>query len=277
MPELPEVETMRRGLLPIVGGMVRGFHRLPCQRRPIEITPTPAKVSARLRGKTVVAIERRGKRVAVRFSNDHRLVFEPRMTGLVLLDQPPSREHCRARLLLSDVEDSQLTYWDRRGLGSIRLMTAEQYESVLGPPHLGIDALQISVTQLMSQLERSRRAIKVALLDQRAIAGVGNLYASELLHRAKVHPATPCDSLSKRQWQAVHASLLDVLEEAIRYEGSTLSDGTYRTALNDSGRYQNEHRVYDREGEPCPDCKVQSIQRIVQAQRSTFFCPRCQK
>lgn len=276
MPELPEVETMRRGILPIVGGTVAAFHRLPCQRRPIAIAPRPSSISRTLRGRTVTAIERRGKRVAVCFDTGHRLVFEPRMTGLVLLDDPPSKAHCRARLILDGVDDSELVYWDRRGLGSIRLLTADEYATVLGPPNLGPDALATSAGEIQSRLGASKRAIKVALLDQRVLAGVGNLYASELLHRASVHPESPCDKLSAKQWRKIHATLVEVLEEAILYEGSTLSDGTYRTALNDEGRYQNEHRVYDREGELCPTCRQDSIQRIVQAQRSTFFCPTCQ-
>jgi formamidopyrimidine-DNA glycosylase len=177
---------------------------------------------------------------------------------------------------LSGVADDQLVYWDRRGLGSIRLFTADEYATVLGPPNLGPDALQTSSDELHERLGNSRRAIKVALLDQRVLAGVGNLYASELLHRASVHPESRCDSLSQKQWQQIHATLVEVLEEAIEHEGSTLSDGTYRTALNDAGRYQNEHRVYDREGMICPTCGEESIQRIVQAQRSTFFCARCQ-
>ncbi|MFP6673487.1 MAG: bifunctional DNA-formamidopyrimidine glycosylase/DNA-(apurinic or apyrimidinic site) lyase [Pirellulaceae bacterium] len=275
MPELPEVETMRRGLLPIVGGVVTSFHRLPCQRRPIEIVPEPAKISRALRGKRVTAIERKGKRVIVRVENDHRLVFEPRMTGLVLLDDPPSTAHRRARLVLSGVADSQLVYWDRRGLGSIRLLDPDQFETVLGPPRLGPDALEVTAAELAESLAESRRAVKVALLDQRVLAGVGNLYASELLHRARIHPACVCRDITRGQWKKIHAAMVDVLVEAIRHEGSTLSDGTYRTAMNNPGNYQNEHRVYDREDMPCRTCK-QSVRRIVQAQRSSFFCPRCQ-
>jgi formamidopyrimidine-DNA glycosylase len=276
VPELPEVETMRRGILPIVGGVVTAFHRLPCERRPIAIVPEPAVISRALRGKQVTAIERKGKRVIVRIGNDQRLVFEPRMTGLVLLDDPPSAAHCRARLMLSGVADSQLVYWDRRGLGSIRLLNPTEFEAALGPPRLGPDALEVTAGQLAEKLTASRRAIKVALLDQRVLAGVGNLYASELLHRARVHPARPCCELTRMQWKRIHAAMVEVLLEAIRHEGSTLSDGTYRTAMNNPGNYQNEHRVYDCEGETCRTCGKQPIRRIVQAQRCSFYCPSCQ-
>jgi formamidopyrimidine-DNA glycosylase len=103
------------------------------------------------------------------------------------------------------------------------------------------------------------------------------LYASEMLHRCGIHPAARCDRLHGDPWTRLHAALLAVLESAIEHEGSTLSDGTYRNALNQAGGYQNQHRVYDRAGESCPTCGRGTIQRIVQAQRSTFFCPACQK
>jgi formamidopyrimidine-DNA glycosylase len=116
----------------------------------------------------------------------------------------------------------------------------------------------------------------VALLDQRAVAGVGNLYAAEILHLARVHPAKRCDQINGDQWQAIHRSMIDVLQIAIRYEGSTLSDGTYRNALNELGGYQNHHRVYDRAGQTCASCHSGTVVRIVQAQRATFYCPACQ-
>jgi formamidopyrimidine-DNA glycosylase len=135
----------------------------------------------------------------------------------------------------------------------------------------------LSSDELRVRLSASRRAIKVALLDQRAVAGVGNLYASEIAHQAGVDPRAACNALTSQQWQKIHAAMRDILERAIRYEGSTLSDGTYRTAINGEGGYQNHHRVYDRAGERCPTCQRGTIERIVQAQRSTFFCPKCQK
>ncbi len=116
----------------------------------------------------------------------------------------------------------------------------------------------------------------MALLDQRALAGVGNLYASEILHTAGIHPQARCDRLRRGDWQRLHAAMRSVLKEAIRFEGSTLGDGTYRNALNQAGSYQNHHRVYDRAGETCAVCGRAQVERIVQAQRSTFFCPRCQ-
>jgi formamidopyrimidine-DNA glycosylase len=120
--------------------------------------------------------------------------------------------------------------------------------------------------------------VKVALLDQKVVAGIGNLYASEILHLAQVHPGRRCDRVTRAQWAAIADATRAVLEDAIHYEGSTLGDGTYRNALNQEGGYQNHHRVYDRAGEECARCGPQSVvKRIVQAQRATFFCAVCQR
>lgn len=277
MPELPEVETMRRGILAAVGSRVRGVAAEPCERRPILLTPELGEFARRTVGRQVAAIDRLGKRVLVRLDSGDAIVFEPRMTGLVLVADPPSVEHLRFRLDLAGGPLRSVWYWDRRGLGSVRLMSAAEVAVKLGSDVLGLDALVVTAEQLQAIFRSSRRAIKVALLDQRAVAGVGNLYASEILHRAKVHPETPCMALKLAQWGTIHMHLRAVLQEAIRHEGSTLSDGTYRNALNQDGGYQNCHLVYDREGAICRTCSRGTIRRIVQAQRSTFFCAVCQR
>ena len=277
MPELPEVETMRRGTLGIVGSRITGVERVRCQRRPISIEPAMPRFRRLAVGATVRDVGRIGKRVVVHLDRSAAIVFEPRMTGLVLLAEPPTAEHLRFRITLAGGESPELLYWDRRGLGLVRLLTeielAERYrDGAIGP-----DALSITADELAARLSSSRRAIKVALLDQRAVAGIGNLYAAEILHLARIHPARRCDQLRKPDWERIHSAIVEVLEAAIRYEGSTLSDGTYRNALNQSGDYQKFHRVYDRAGDICLDCGKATIERIVQAQRSTFFCPNCQR
>ncbi|MFW6171571.1 MAG: bifunctional DNA-formamidopyrimidine glycosylase/DNA-(apurinic or apyrimidinic site) lyase [Planctomycetota bacterium] len=277
MPELPEVETMRRGVAGIVGGVIRDARRTPCRLKPIRITPGPAVLRRRVVGRTVSVVDRIGKRVLVRLSGGDALVFEPRMAGLILLAEPPDVEHVRFRVDVDAGSSMQLLYWDRRGLGSVRLLSPADLLAELGPHRLGPDALVVTAGELRQRLGVSRREIKVALLDQRAVAGVGNLYASEMLHRAGIHPGRPCDRLTNRQWTRLHAAIQEILREAIRHEGSTLADGTYRNALNNPGGYQNQHRVYDRAGQRCPVCERGYIRRIVQAQRSTFFCPCCQR
>lgn len=276
MPELPEVETMRRGIAGIVGSKISAVQWPPCDCRPITIQPAKAAFARRVTGQTVTAVDRLGKRVVIRLKSTDSIVFEPRMTGLVLLGDAPDEEHLRLLLEFSGGPIKRVWYWDRRGLGSIRVLTPSELEARLGEDRLGPDALTTTPETLQKRMARSRRPIKVALLDQSRVAGVGNLYASEMLHQAGINPELPCNQLEPPQWQKLHAAMIDVLESAIQHEGSTLSDGTYRNALNKSGGYQNKHRVYDREGKPCPTCR-RPIVRIVQAQRVTYYCPKCQK
>jgi formamidopyrimidine-DNA glycosylase len=276
MPELPEVETMRRGILAAVGSRITAAQRAACKKRPIQVDPAPAKLAKRVLGQRIQEIGRVGKRVVLHLESGDALVFEPRMTGLVLVADPPTQEHLRFRLDLKGGPLKSIWYWDRRGLGNVRLLSPKQYQLQLLGNKLGPDALAITPDQLQERLGESKRAIKVALLDQRALAGVGNLYASEILHLCGIHPARRCDLLRNEQWGQIHARMREVLELAIEHEGSTLSDGTYRNALNQSGGYQNHHRVYDRAGDLCLSCSRGSIVRIVQAQRATFFCPECQ-
>ena len=277
MPELPEVETMRRGILTVQGATIVAAERTPCSKRPIAITPRIDRLNKRIAGQKIERVDRLGKRVVVVTEKGDRLIFEPRMTGLVLITLPPTAEHLRFRLRLKGCAVKELLFWDRRGLGNVACLTDDQYQQKLLSGKLGPDALAISASEFRDRFKSSGREVKVALLDQAAVAGIGNLYASEILHLAGVHPQARCNRMSGRQWERIHERMIEVLELAIEYEGSTLSDGTYRNALNKSGGYQNEHRVYDREGDRCPSCDEAEILRIVQCQRSTFFCKRCQK
>lgn len=275
MPELPEVETMRRGILDVVGCRIANVRRPRCRRKPIVVRPRMTTFRARALGQRIDSVDRIGKRVVLQFASQDVIVFEPRMTGLILLADPPSREHLRFCLELDEGPVEQLWYWDRRGLGSIRLVSQQRLTQLL-TSQIGPDALCATVDQLRAALAGSRRQIKPALLDQRAIAGIGNLYASEILHVAQLDPQLRCHRMTGAQWDRLHRAMRNVLREAIRYEGSTLADGTYRNALNQAGTYQNHHRVYGRAGEVCLSCGQASIVRIIQMQRATFFCPACQ-
>lgn len=276
MPELPEVETMRRGLKAVQGATIRHATRTPCSCKPISIKPRIDVLNRRLTGKKISSVDRLGKRIVLRLETGDRLIFEPRMTGIVLTGEPPTQQHLRFELKLSNSAVSRLRFWDRRGLGTVELLNPSQYEARLDRGLLGPDACQVSPDELRRRARKSRRAIKVALLDQQLIAGIGNLYASEILHVAGVDPRARCDRLTIGQWNRIHAAMQSVLITAINCEGSTLSDGTYQKALNDPGGYQNHHRVYDRENKMCRTCRKAEIRRFVQAQRSTFFCPKCQ-
>lgn len=275
MPELPEVETMRRGVNSVVGSRIADVRQLPCPRKPIRISPSIGRFRRRVLAAAIERTARVGKRVALWLDTGDAMVFEPRMTGLLLRDDPPDAMYLRLELRL-ERPARRLLYWDRRGLGNVRLYTADRFADAFGPHRLGPDALAATAEQYRDRLGGSRRAIKTALLDQHAVAGIGNLYASEILHAAAIHPARQCARMTRRQWQALAIAAQQVLREAIRYEGSTLADGTYRNALNQQGGYQNRHRVYAKQGQPCPRCGA-PIVRTVQAQRSTFWCKKCQR
>lgn len=276
MPELPEVETMRRSLIGAEGATIRRIEKVDCPRKPIGITPRIDQLRRRAEKQKVIAIERVGKRVALRLANDERLIFEPRMTGLIVTGKSPDPIYLRVKVELTGADLDKFWFWDRRGLGKVLLYNAAEFAEAYSTDKLGPDGLVVTAGDYKERLGKSRREIKPALLDQKAVAGIGNIYAAEILHLAKVHPAARCDRLSRKQWSAIADATHEILELAIRYEGSSLGDGTYRNKLNQDGSYQLHHRVYGRANEACPRCK-QPIKQIVQTQRSTFFCPGCQK
>jgi len=292
MPELPEVETMCRGLGPIVGRRIAAVEFPGSRVRPAPVHPSRAVLARRVTGRHVAAVQRRGKRVILELSGESSapagneslwLVIEPRMTGLMLLVDPPSPEHVRLVLTLAPSRGEtqrehalhRVLFWDRRGLGTIRLCDARGLEAACGSRVLGPDGLQITADHLDARLHASRRAIKVALLDQRAVAGIGNIYAAEILFRSCIDPRTACRRLRHAEWERIAVATRAVLGEAVRLEGSSIGDETYRTVDSRAGRFQTRHRVYGRAGEPCHTCGGEII-RMVQAQRATFFCPRCQ-
>lgn len=278
---------MVRGIRPfVVGRTLTGVRRCRCLRKPILIEPSVRSIAARVKGSTITTVRRIAKRVILELDSQDAFVIEPRMTGLVLLSAPPSREHLRFEWNLApqkptDRQDAarydHLWFWDRRGLGTLRLYSHQELQQRLSPPYLGPDALLVTPGELIASLAKTRRDIKVALLDQTLVAGIGNLYASEILHLARIAPQTPANQLGRVRVDRLQQATVQILETAIRHEGSTLNDGTYRNVLNQNGSYQSEHRVYAREGELCSTCSRSKIRRIVQTQRSTFFCPRCQR
>ncbi len=278
MPELPEVETMVRGIRDhLVGRQIQSTRFCRCYCKPIQISPSKQKLRQALRNSRIHAVQRLAKRIVITLDHSRSMVIEPRMTGLLLLTAPPTPAHRRIRWNLDPqpgLADS-FEFWDRRGLGTVRLFNQTELAELRD--QLGPDPLEMTPDQWAHQLARTRRAIKSALLDQHLVVGIGNIYASEILHRAGISPESPASSLSAEQIAQLAQTSSQILKDAIRYEGSTLGDGTYRNALNRQGGYQNKHCVYQKEGELCPTCRRGQIRRIIQAQRSTFFCPRCQR
>jgi formamidopyrimidine-DNA glycosylase len=275
VPELPEVETVRARLEPRLVG--RRLERVeiydPRLTRPFD----PAGVAAELEGERIAALDRRGKYLVFRFESGRVLLIHLRMTGNLLHDNGDSvsadDRHRRAVVRLDDGSD--VVYRDMRRFGTWLLVEPDELEPYLGD-RVGSEPLASSFTakQLEATLAGRRTPVKAALLDQRRLAGVGNIYADEALWRARVHPLTPAGALDSSELRALHRGIRTALQAGIARQGATLS--TYRTPDGTPGRMQHEFKVYGREGEPCDRCGT-PIEKIRAAGRGTWSCPNCQR
>ena len=269
MPELPEVETVRRRLEPVLTG--RRFDRVEISDARLVRPYEPAEVAAELRGERVASVERRGKYLIVRFETDRVLLIHLRMTGSLKhsdsgLDDDP---HRRALVRLDD--GTAVVYRDVRRFGTWLLVEPGELDAYLAP-RLGdepLDAL-FTAARLGARLAKRRAPIKAALLDQRTLAGMGNIYVDETLWRARVHPLRPAESLDKDELRRLHRAIRTTLEHGIARQGADLGDNVYT-----SGSMQDEFKVYGRGGEPCDRCGT-PISKIRVAGRGTWFCPSCQ-
>jgi formamidopyrimidine-DNA glycosylase len=272
MPELPEVETVRRRLEPVLTG--RRFDRVeisdPRLVRPFE----PDEVAAELQGERVATVERRGKYLIVRFETGRVLLIHLRMTGSLrhsangLEDDP----HRRALVQLDDGSD--VAYRDVRRFGTWLLLEPGQLDAYLAP-RLGEEPLEPPFTAArLGQLLAARRApVKAALLDQRVLAGLGNIYVDEALWRSKINPLRPAESLDRSELGRLHRAIRTSLQHGLARQGSTLRD--YKLPDGGSGSMQHEFKVYGRGGEPCDRCGT-AIAKTRVAGRGTWFCPTCQ-
>jgi formamidopyrimidine-DNA glycosylase len=272
MPELPEVETVRARLAPLLTG--RRFERVeitdPRLVRPFE----PAEVAAELEGERVAAVDRRGKYLIVRFESGRALLVHLRMTGSLrhTSGEPAGDPHRRALVRLDDGSD--LAYRDVRRFGTWLLLEPGELEPYLGA-RVGeepFDAL-FTAARLGERLARRRAPIKTALLDQRTLAGLGNIYVDEALWRARIHPLRPAESLDRTELRRLHKAVRAALEAGIARQGSTLRD--YALPDGSSGSMQDEFKVYGREGEPCDRCG-EALAKTRVAGRGTWFCSSCQ-
>ena len=274
MPELPEVETVRLGLAPALAG--RRFERVEILDsrlvRPLE----PAQVAGELEGERVAAVERRGKYLLFRFESGRVLLVHLRMTGSFrhaaagTLGDDPYR---RAVVTLDDGSD--VAYRDVRRFGTWLVLEPEEVDGYLRT-RLGEEPLAAAFTarMLATRLATRRAPVKAALLDQRSLAGLGNIYADEALWRARVHPLTPARELGEDEVRRLHRAVRKALQLGIARQGSTLRD--YATPDGASGAMQEEFKVYGRAGEPCERCGT-PIERTRAAGRGTWYCPRCQR
>lgn len=263
MPELPEVETVVRTLRPLIVGQT--LRNVALARADI-VSPVGFDLVGRLSDRTVAAIDRRAKRIVFTLDDASRFYVHLGMTGQLTVDaiDQPAKKHTHLAIDLPG--ERQLRFVDPRRFGGVFWL--DDATDAIGPEPLAMRA-----TTLARQLATTRRAIKVALLDQRVVAGIGNIYADEALHAAGIHPLTPADQLGADDVRRLTLAIKRVLRRAIEAGGSSLRD--YVDGEGRRGSFQNRHRVYDRAGEPCRRCKA-AIIRIVLGGRSTCFCATCQ-
>jgi formamidopyrimidine-DNA glycosylase len=278
MPELPEVQTVVSSLAPHVTGARVVAVQL---NRTDIVRPMGADLPALLVGRTITAVERRAKRIVFTVEGCDRFYIHLGMSGRLTVERAGAEVKKHTHLQI-DVEGSgfgvqgsggdggmQIRFRDPRRFGGVFWLGCESAEEGLGP-----EPLTLKPAKLATVLAGTRRPIKSALLDQRLIAGLGNIYADECLFLAGVHPLTPANALSMEQVGRLNRAIKRVLRGAIAARGSTLRD--YVDADNAPGAYRSRHQVYGREGEACRRCRT-TIERIVLTGRSTCFCPRCQR
>jgi formamidopyrimidine-DNA glycosylase len=271
VPELPEVETIRRDLVPhVVGRRFTAVEVMPGAEKVVAL-PSAAEFRRALPGLRIEGIERRGKYFLFPLSDGRHLIVHLRMTG-ALIHRPegaPVDGYLRVRLSLDD--KTELRYTDLRKLGMMWLVD----DPTLVVGKLGPDALEALLPATLRSLLAGRRApIKVVLMDQARLAGLGNIYADEALFLAGVHPRRPAGSLGTDEVERLHGAVGEVLREAMGHRGSSFSD--YVDAEGKEGMHQLHVKVYRRSGEPCLVCGA-AIERIKLGGRSSHFCPHCQR
>ncbi|MCY3670109.1 MAG: bifunctional DNA-formamidopyrimidine glycosylase/DNA-(apurinic or apyrimidinic site) lyase [Alphaproteobacteria bacterium] len=276
MPELPEVETVMRGLAGALAG--RRLRRVEQRRAELRF-PLPERFAARLQGRRVESFSRRAKYILAALDDGATWLSHLGMSGRMMLGEGPAPEPERHDHLIFETDDGQhLIYRDARRFGFMDLIEPGGLADHPRLAGLGIEPLGPELTgRRLRALFAGRRApLKAALLDQRRIAGLGNIYVCEALNRARLHPDRPSGGLSASEARALARAVRGTLEEAVAAGGSSLRD--YVQASGELGWFQHSWRVYGREGSPCP-CgrKSATVRRSVQSGRSTFFCPVCQK
>jgi formamidopyrimidine-DNA glycosylase len=276
MPELPEVETVRRQLAPHLDGRV--LERIEVLDPRWCAPAPPAEVDAAVRGRPVESLERRGKYLVLELADEVYLVMHLRMTGNLLLvpagdGASPAAPHTRARLRLDSGASVVFTDPRRFGTGVVLLGAAardDYFGQRLGPEPLGPD---FTAEALRAQAAGRRAPVKAFLLSQERIAGVGNIYADEALFRARIHPLRPVGSLRRAQLAELRDAVVEALEAGIDARGATIDD--FRHIEGARGSFQDRFQVHRREGEPCPRCGA-TIRKLRAAGRGTYVCERCQ-
>lgn len=277
MPELPEVETVRRGLDSHLAG-----HRVTKvevgRERTVRRTSREELVAG-LTGTVIEHADRRGKYLLLPLDSGDVLMIHLRMSGQVLLARAGATRPRHTHVVMHLDDGHEAWFVDPRTFGEVVVFDPDRVAiEVPELARLGADPIAetFEITDLRRAIGSSRRALKPLLLDQHMIAGIGNIYADEILHRARLRPDRPASELDRRRLTVLHRSIVDVLTEAIAAGGSTLGDAQYVDLMGEGGSYQDDHRVYGRGGERCITCGRGWVRRTVTGGRGTHWCPVCQ-
>ena len=273
VPELPEVEIIRRQLEKELVGACMDRCEVFLPR--LVTYPTPLGYRRGLKGRTVEGVRRRGKYLILGLDGGKELVIHLGMTGSLILASPEEERPRHSHLVFHLEDGRDLLYVDPRTFGETALLRHGDRSPLRGLHSMGPEPLEEDFTcEVMEDSLRGKCRVKSALLDQSRVAGVGNIYADETLHRAGVNPLRRLDDLTPTEIERIHYALREVLSEAISRGGSSVSD--YVDLRGERGSFQESHRVYRREGENCPACGA-TIRREIISGRSTYFCPSCQR
>ncbi|AQW21944.1 DNA-formamidopyrimidine glycosylase [Lentilactobacillus curieae] len=273
MPELPEVETVRRGLNELVGGS---------EIKTIEVlypkmlnNLTADQFIATLSGRTIEKVDRRGKYLLIRLSGDLTIVSHLRMEGNYDVVPEGTTPHKHTHIIFHLTDGRELRYNDTRKFGRMAVVNTGDEYTVSGLKTIGPEPTEKTLKlEYMEQIfAKSKKAVKPFLLDQSKIAGLGNIYADEVLWMSKIHPERPANSLTIAELKELRSNIILELQKAIAGHGTTVH--SYSNAYGEAGSFQNQLNVYGREGEPCLRCGT-PIVKIKLAQRGTHFCPNCQ-
>ncbi len=277
MPELPEVETIRRGLHEgLCGRRITGLRII----HPDVVLGNPAEFADALADRRVVGSDRRGKVMWLCLDDTTALAVHLRMSGQALLVEPDAQEPRHTHLMLDFSDGVRMLYVDPRRFGRLEIIDPSHTEATVLLRNIGPDALDPSLdsASLCAAAAGHGIGIKEFLLDQTHLSGIGNIYAAEILHRVRLDPSTPANRITVGEMQRLLDAAGDVLGKAIAACGTTLADARYQSALGRSGEFARMLRVYDREGEPCRSAGCGgTIRRRVSGGRSTYLCPLCQR
>ena len=279
MPELPEVETIRRDLeKEVVGKRIKTVE--VTGMRSIRRHPNKKHFASKLEGRKITGTERRGKYLLLRLDDGDVLVAHLGMSGQLLRARNEQRDPLtkHTHVVITFTQGGQLRFVDPRTFGELFVTTPEELaQQVPELAHLGFDPVDdmMSWTKFGELLTARKGKLKALLMDQKFVAGIGNIYSDEILFGAGLRYDRSSETLSSQEVRRLYRAMVETLQEAIKHRGSSLSDEQYRDLFGETGDYQSQHKVYDREGQACRRCRS-TIVRVKFNGRSSFLCPQCQ-